>query len=82
MSRAAESAHAATIDKAEYAFGAIGIYPYRESIMPDEDFQASEVAHGHLDVGSRLRVDGPEMLTLASLRTPNNIVTARKCCSH
>jgi hypothetical protein len=39
------SAHAATTDKAEYAFAATGIYPYRQNIIPNEDFEPSEVAH-------------------------------------
>jgi hypothetical protein len=39
----AQSAHAATIDKAEHAFAATGIYPYRPNIISDEDFEPSEV---------------------------------------
>jgi hypothetical protein len=39
----AKSAHAATIDKAEHAFAAIGIYLYRPNIISDEDFEPSEI---------------------------------------
>jgi hypothetical protein len=77
----AVSAHTATIDKAEYAFAATGIFRYRQNILSDEDFELSEVAHkdkipdeslegteaGHSDVGFRLRGDGPVLPTIASL---------------
>jgi hypothetical protein len=38
-----KSAHAAIIDKAEYTFAAIGIYPDRPNISSDEDLQPSEI---------------------------------------
>jgi hypothetical protein len=41
----AQSAHAATTDKAEHAFPATGTYPYRQNIISDEDFEPSEITH-------------------------------------
>jgi hypothetical protein len=79
----AKSAHAATIDKAEDAFTANGIYPYRPNIISDEDVEPSEITRkdkisdknlegiedGHSNVDSPLRVDGPDLPTPAFPRT-------------
>jgi hypothetical protein len=78
---AAKSAHAATIDEAEHAFAATGMYPYRPNIISDEDFEQSEIiqkykipdknlegAEGeHSNVDSPLRPDGPDLPTPACL---------------
>jgi hypothetical protein len=78
--RAAKSVHAATIDKAEHAFTATGIYPYKPNIISDEDFEPSEITRrdkmvdedlegtedGHSTVDSPLRVHGPDMPPPAS----------------
>jgi hypothetical protein len=92
----AESAHAATIAKAEHTFAAAGIFPYRPHITSDEDFEPSENARkdktpdenfeetedGHRGVDSPFRVYGPDLPTSASPRTPDNITAARNYCSH
>jgi hypothetical protein len=81
-------AKTATIEKAEHAFAATGIYPYRPNIISDEHFEPSEVTHKdktpdenleltedrHTNVDSPLRVDGPDLPTSASQRTPDNIL--------
>jgi hypothetical protein len=80
---AAKSEHAATIDKAEHAFAATGIYPYKENIISDEDFEPSEITHkdkmasenlegsvdGHSNVDCPFLVDGPDLPAPASPRT-------------
>jgi hypothetical protein len=43
ISEVAKTAHAATIDKAEHAFAATGIYLHGLNIISDEDFEPSEV---------------------------------------
>jgi hypothetical protein len=94
MSEVAKSAHAATTDKVEHAVITTKICPYRQNMISNDDFEPSEVAcmnkipdenlegteDEHLVVGSPLRVDGPELPTPASLRTPDNarIATAKR----
>jgi hypothetical protein len=70
----------ATIEKAEHAFAATGIYPYRPNIIFDEHFEPSVVTHkdkmpdenleltedGHSNVDSPLCADGPDLPTPAS----------------
>jgi hypothetical protein len=84
----AKNAHTANIDKAEHAFVATGIYPYRPNIISDKDFEPSEITSknkmpdedleeaedGHSNADFSLRVDGPDLPTLASPRTPGNIL--------
>jgi hypothetical protein len=92
----AKSAHAATIDKAQHAFATTGIYRYRPNITSDEDFKPSEVTRKkkmsdenlegteerYSNVDSPLRVDGPDLPTLASPRSPDYIATTRKYNSY
>jgi hypothetical protein len=91
--RAAKSPHAATIDKAEHAFAATGIHPYKPNVtsdvvltrlrsltkMSDENMEGTE--DGHSDVDSPL-VDSPYLLTPVSPQKPDNIATARKCYTY
>jgi hypothetical protein len=71
MRRVAKSRDAATVVRAEHAFAATGIYPYRLNIS-DEDIEPSEITrqdkmpdetlegtkNEHSNVGSPLHVDG------------------------
>jgi hypothetical protein len=89
-------ARTATTEKAEHAFAATGIYHYRPNIISDEDFEPSEVTHkdktpdenleltedGHSNVDSPLRVDGPDLPTPASQRTPDNILVLPESTTH
>jgi hypothetical protein len=76
-----------TIEKAENAFVATGIYPYRRNIISDEDFEPSETSRRdempdknlkktedkHTNVDSPLPVDDPDLHTPASQRSPDNV---------
>jgi hypothetical protein len=48
--------------------------------LPDEDLEDTE--DGQSDVDSELRVDGPDLPTPGSPRTPDNIANARKYYAH
>jgi hypothetical protein len=52
----AKSSHAATIDKAERAFAATGIYPFRRNIISDEDFDPSEITRKDKIPGDNLEM--------------------------
>jgi hypothetical protein len=67
-SKAAKSAHAATTGKAEHTFAGTEIYRCkilndlrspRKDRMSDENLEGTE--DGHSNVGSPLRVDGPDL---------------------
>lgn len=95
MTRVVKSAHAAT-DKAEQNFEATEIYSYRTNIASDEEFAPSETTHkvkmldeklegtedGYSNADPPLRVHGQDLPTPVSLRTPDNVATVRKYCSH
>jgi hypothetical protein len=93
---AAKRAHAATIDNAEHAFRATEICRYWPNNISHEDFEPSEIPRkdrmsdenlggtedDHSNVDSSLLVDGPDLPTPGSPRTPDSITTARNYCSH
>jgi hypothetical protein len=63
----AKSVHAATTDKAEHAFQVTGAYPYSPNILPDEDFEPSEITREDKMCLMRIRKGrklGVQMLTL------------------
>jgi hypothetical protein len=84
MTEVAKYAHSASIDKAEHAFAATGIYPYRQNIVSDEDFEPSDITRKDKIPDENLEgtKDGHSDDDSASPRTPDNIATTRKYCSH
>jgi hypothetical protein len=76
--------------------GASRIYPYRPNIISDEDIELFEIIRkdkmpdenleetedGNSYVGAPLRLEGLGLPTSPSPRTPDNIDTTRKYCSH
>jgi hypothetical protein len=52
-------------DKAEHAFAATGIYPYRPNIVYDEDFEPSDITRKDKLPDDNLERTDTQMLTLS-----------------